>query len=222
MEKERTLTDLSVTALLERFASADPTPGGGSAAALAGALGASLIEMVSAVSARKAPSAEVGDEMAALGRSAGTLTADLRDGVVRDAAAFDSVRAAFGLPKATDDEKKARKRAVQAAFKQAADTPLEVAQLCLRTADLALTAVSKGAPNVVTDGAVGLLLALTGIEGAVLNVAINLDSIQDEEYVSRLQAEIRQLLARSQALRSAVWATLQERLPSLSERPEAV
>jgi formiminotetrahydrofolate cyclodeaminase len=216
LEKERTLTDLPLNVLLERFASSDPTPGGGSAAALAGALGASLVTMVTGVSVRKAPSEEVGEEIMELGRLAQTLNLALQRGVVRDAAAFDGVRAAFGLPKTTDDEKKTRKQAVQSAFKQAADTPLDVAHLCLRTADVALCAISKGAPNVVTDGAVGLLLALTGIEGAVLNVAVNLDSIQDAEYVSRLRGEIHQLLARAQEFRAAVWATLQERLPALS------
>jgi formiminotetrahydrofolate cyclodeaminase len=184
------LVNKTVSEILDAFASTDPTPGGGSAAALAGAIGASLLLMVAHMpKTRTSPEADRG----ALERAAALLTpaaAELRALIDRDTAAYDAVVAAYRLPKGTDGEKAARKGAIQAAMREAIEAPLGVMRAC-RTALAQLPLVeAHGNPNAASDVQVGRALLSAGLAGARANVEINLPSITDADYVQRVREEI--------------------------------
>mgnify|MGYP000222575229 CR=1 FL=1 len=211
----RALAQLQVDEFLRKLAGSDPTPGGGSAAALGGAIAASLVTMVAGLTVGKPGFEEVSESLELLAEQGHQIAETLVGAIDRDAAAYDGVTAAFKLPKGTDEEKSERSAAIQHAMKAAAEVPLEVATECLAAAELALVALEKGNPNACTDAGSGLLFALAGLESAVLNVAVNLDSIKDAGYVAEQKAEIAELLARAAELRSTVWSNLRPRLASL-------
>jgi formiminotetrahydrofolate cyclodeaminase len=168
------LLDLGVGALLDRFASPDPTPGGGSAAALAGATGAALVAMVCAMPKTRTGSEAERERLdAALGwaREAGSR---LRALVDEDSAAYDAVMAAYRLPKGTDAEKAARKSAVAAAMTGATAVPLRTAEACLVVLRAASEGLAHGNPNASSDARTAGALAWAGLLGAAENVRINL------------------------------------------------
>jgi formiminotetrahydrofolate cyclodeaminase len=168
------LLDLSVVSLLDRFASPDPTPGGGSASALAGATGASLVAMVCAMpKTRTGASAERERLTAALGwaREAGTR---LRALVDEDSEAYDAVVAAYRLPKGTDAEKAVRKDTVARAMAGAIAVPLRTAEACLVVLRAAGESLAHGNPNASSDARTAGALAWAGLLGAAANVKINL------------------------------------------------
>jgi formiminotetrahydrofolate cyclodeaminase len=168
------LLDLGAGALLDRFASPDPTPGGGSAAALAGATAAALVSMVCGMpKTRTGADAEKERLSAALGwaREAGHR---LRGLVDEDSAAYDAVIAAYRLPKATDREKTVRKEAVAQAMSGAVEVPLRTAEACLVVLRAAALALAHGNPNASSDARTAGALAWAGLMGAALNVRINL------------------------------------------------
>lgn len=197
--------DLPLPALLGRFADKEPVPGGGSASAVAGALAASLGAMVAGLTAGKAGYEAVSDEAEGLVGQAEGLQARLLRAAVDDAAAFDAVMAAMALPKATDEEKAARREAMQAALKGAADAPIAAAKACVEAGTLCLRLLAVGNKNASSDAAVGALLAATGAEGALLNVAINLGSIKDEVYVASARDAANQLWSAAAGLRAQAW-----------------
>jgi len=167
------LLEAPATDLLDRFSSTDPTPGGGSAAALAGALGASLVAMVSAMpKSRTGSPGERSRLDAALGwaREAGER---LRRLVDEDALAYDAVVAAYRLPKGTDDEKASRKAAVAAAMERATEVPQRTAEACLVVLKAAREAADHGNANAISDARTGGAMAWAGLVGAAENVRIN-------------------------------------------------
>ncbi|HZT42228.1 MAG TPA: glutamate formimidoyltransferase [Chthonomonadaceae bacterium] len=206
---------LSVTGFLDRLGAAQATPGGGSVAALAGALAAALVRMVSGLTMGKKGFEGVAEEMASLRNRGETLAAALTAAIDEDSAAYEAVMAAYGLPKGNDAEKAQRTEAIQAAMQQAAEVPLRVAEMCREAAEMALTALRQGNPNASSDGAVALLLALSGLEGAALNVATNLDAIQDPEFIAAKQQKLEQLFTEDARLRAAMWTAVRERIRSL-------
>lgn len=174
-------------------ASNEPAPGGGSVAALAGALAASLAEMVAQLTLGKKGYDEVASEMAALIPEAAALRAELLDEITRDSTSFNAYMEAMGLPKDTDDEKAVRRDAMQAALKIAAEVPLHVAMTAAKIMPMAAMLVKKGNSNAVTDGLVAAMMTRTAVLGALLNVKINLGSIKDEAYVADMKEKIHQL-----------------------------
>jgi len=192
------LLALSAAQLLDRFASSDPTPGGGSAAALAGATGAALVVMVC-----RTPKTRTGDpgervrldEVLARATDAGDR---LRRLVDEDSAAYDAVVAAYRRPKATDEEKAARKRAVDAAMAAATEVPLRTAEACLVALGAAATAAADGNPNALSDARTAAALAWAGLTGAAENVRINVGAAGPSPARDRIEAlerEASQLLA---------------------------
>lgn len=216
LEQERHLADASIPDFLGKLASVEPVPGGGCVAALAGALGASLTAMVGELTLKPAYEA-VKDRITTLKDEALVLQADLLQGVEQDAAAFGEVMAALALPKADDAHKAARKQALQDATKSAADTPLAVAGRALEVARKALEALEIGNPNAASDAGVAALMALTGVEGALLNVAINLGSIQDEAWVRDRRDRAADLRAKATDLRAELWRKLADKIPDLAQ-----
>lgn len=184
---------------IDQLASGDPTPGGGSAAALSGAAGAALVAMVARLTVGRKRYADVEPQMQEIMLSAEALRARLTALVQEDAEAYNQVSAAYRLPKSTDEEQTARDAAIQTGMKAASLTPLETAQACAKVIALAEQAVAQGNVNARTDGGVGALLAFAGLQGAVWNVEVNLPSIDDPQFVARVQAAADQALADGQA-----------------------
>ena len=181
---DTSLTALSVEQFLDRLASGDATPGGGSAASLAGALGAALVSMVCHLTAGRERFADVEEEVRAILAEAEGARARLQAGVRADAAAYGGVMAALGLPLGTDREKEARRQSIQEAMKEATRAPLEILEGCAAVLTLCERAVRPTNPNAASDVVVATLLAAAGLEGAAANVETNLGSIKDEEFVA--------------------------------------
>jgi glutamate formiminotransferase/formiminotetrahydrofolate cyclodeaminase len=186
------LLDLPARALLDRFAAKDPTPGGGSAAALAGALGAALVSMVCAMEKTRTGDASERTRLDAAGASAREAGERLRSLVDEDTAAYDAVMSAYRLPKASDEEKARRKQAVAAAMARATEVPRRTAQSCLAVLRAALEAAGHGNPNAVSDAKTAGALAWAGLLGAVENVRINLGPNPDPAAVADLDQLLRE------------------------------
>lgn len=198
----------SFESLLAQFASNEPAPGGGSASALAGALAASLAQMVARLTIGKKNYEAATPEAQALLTQAEGLAARLAASIEGDAMAFERVMQAMALPKETDEQKAVRRDAMQEAFKGATLAPLGVAQACLEAGKAAARLLAIGNQNASTDAGVAVLLAVAGGEGALFNVAINLGSIKDEAFVAARRAEVEPLWRELRGLRDALWPAL--------------
>ncbi|HET7220766.1 MAG TPA: cyclodeaminase/cyclohydrolase family protein [Vicinamibacterales bacterium] len=188
-----TLVDKPLSALLEDFRSPAPTPGGGSASAIAGALGASLLAMVAGLAKPRAVShddvqklREGGDRCAGFARRLEAL-------VDADSDAYSEVVAAYRLPKAGDAEKSVRTVRIQEALKAATEAPLEVMRLCSAAMADADLVRELGNANASSDVGVAIELLRAGRRGARLNVEINLDSVNDQAYATAVRDEIARL-----------------------------
>ncbi|NPA91804.1 MAG: cyclodeaminase/cyclohydrolase family protein [Chloroflexi bacterium] len=206
------LIDLTLRDYLDQLASAAPTPGGGAAAALTGAQGAALVSMVCNLTIGKKKYADVEEEMKQVLAQSETLRAKLTELIDKDAAAFDKVSEAYGMPKSTDEEKAARRAAIQEALKGAEAVPMETMEACLEVIRLAIVAAQKGNKNVVSDAAVGGILAHAGLLSAADNVKINLNLIKDETFVEREQAKLDALLDEAKKAMEALEDALQGKL----------
>jgi methenyltetrahydrofolate cyclohydrolase len=180
---------MALVDLLDAFASNDPVPGGGSASAVAGALGASLLLMVAGMPKTKSGKPE---ETADLAEASARLR-PLRDRLALladlDSEAYEAVVAAFKLPKASDEEKAARKQAIQVGTRQATDAPLDTMRACRDALRHAEIVARNGNPNAASDIGVAVELLLAGLRGAGLNVDINLGGLADTDYVERVRWE---------------------------------
>jgi formiminotetrahydrofolate cyclodeaminase len=206
------LTDLTIQQFLSELAKGSATPGGGSAAGLAGAQGAALLSMVCNLTIGRKKYADVEESMQAALDKAERLRLRLTELIEEDTRAFDSVMAAYKLPKETPEQKAARSAAIQAGLKEATRTPMETLESCVAVLELAPEVVGKGNPNVISDGGAGVLSAHTGMMIAALNVRINLNAIKDEAFVAEQSARMDALIARGDAAKEAAWATVVERL----------
>jgi formiminotetrahydrofolate cyclodeaminase len=182
--------DMSVEAFAYAAASRDPVPGGGSVSALAGCLAASLAAMVGALTLKKEAYADRAPEMHRLHDAAADLQKELLDAVDRDAQSYREVLAAFRLARSTEEERRQRSAAIQAAFRHATEMPMQVAETALRALELAGTAVRLGNPDMRTDAGVGVLLARSAALGALMNAKINLGSLEDEEFTVQTEKRI--------------------------------
>lgn len=201
-----------LSTFLDDLASGEPTPGGGSAAALAGALGAALAAMVANLTVGRKRYVDVNPQMQAVLQEAEALRGRLTGLVAEDAAAFEQVRAAFRLPKDTAEEQAARHAAVQAAMQSASITPLETMRACIAVLRLAEQAVALGNVNAATDGAVGALLAQAGLRGAGLNVRVNLGGIEDRAFSAASEQAVAAMLAEADAITAHILTAVEARL----------
>ena len=187
------LVDRSVHEILTAFSSPDPTPGGGSASALAASVGVSLLMMVAGLPKTRNNTDEDRAALSAAASALGPLRQQLADAIDADAAAYDRVVAAYKRPKATDAEKQARKDAIQDALKAATDVPLGVMRMSAAALDRADAVGAHGHAGASSDVGVATALLRAGLEGARLNVDINLGSIADTAYVAEVRAEVDRL-----------------------------
>ncbi len=206
------LVELSIREFSNVLASEAPAPGGGSVAALSGALGADLVAMVCRLSIGKPDFEPFRSELAATLDRAQALSKSLLDRVDRDTLAFNGVMAAFKLPKATDEEKKIRAEAIQKGYREAVQSPLGIARECLEVLNLAARLPGKSNANALSDLGVASQQAYAGLEGAVMNVKINLPSIKDEEFKTKIAAEVASLLAEGRKLRDELYRYVSEKL----------
>jgi formiminotetrahydrofolate cyclodeaminase len=187
------LTEKTVAELLAAFRSPDPTPGGGSASALAGAIGASLVAMVAAL---PKPAATTDEDLLSVrtsGQRCVELAEELTSLVDRDSEAYDLVVGAYRLPKSTDDEQQTRSAQIQRAMRAAIEAPLAVMRACGEGLGHARIVGELGNPNASSDVQVGRELLRAGLRGARLNVEINLGSVKDAEYVAGVREETERL-----------------------------
>jgi len=184
------LTDRTVTDLLAAFRSSDPTPGGGSASALAGAIGASLLAMVAGLPKPNATTDEDIGRLKGAGERCTALAAEMTALVDRDSEAYALVVAAYRKPKTTDEEKAARSAAVQDAMRVAIAAPLDVMRACTEAAAQGGVIASLGNPSASSDLLVGLELLRAGLRGAKLNVEINLGSVKDMDYATAIREQV--------------------------------
>ncbi len=189
-----------------------PTPGGGSTAALAGSLAAALVSMVANLTHGNKKYQVHWDVMKTLAEKAQNLKDQLLRAVDRDTEAFDAVMAAFRLPKKTEKDKADRARAIEEATKGATNVPLEVMSLSLEALKLAREAAETGNVNSVSDAGVGALLALTAVEGAYLNVKINLGGIEDAAFKETVSQKAEAILSEARELKETSWKTTLERM----------
>ncbi|HWR27195.1 MAG TPA: cyclodeaminase/cyclohydrolase family protein [Candidatus Thermoplasmatota archaeon] len=188
------LVKQNIKMFLDEVASNSPAPGGGSVAALSGALGAALSSMVCNLTRGKQGYETVQDEIREILGKSEELRKDLTDLIDKDTDAFNEVMKALKMSKETEDQKELRRNALQTAFKQAAEIPLETARKCVQILDVAHIVAVKGNKNSITDAAVSALMAQTGVQAAMLNVRVNLSSIKDTEYVQQVTTELHELL----------------------------
>jgi methenyltetrahydrofolate cyclohydrolase len=188
------LVKQNVKMFLDEVASSSPAPGGGSVAALAGALGAALTSMVCNLTKAKQGYEAVQDQISETLEKSEELRKDLTDLIDKDTDAFNEVMKALKMPKETEEQKEQRRVAMQSAFKLAAEVPLETARECVQILDVAHIVAEKGNKNSSSDAAVSALMAQTGVQAAMLNVRINLSSIKDPDYVQQVSTELDELL----------------------------
>ena len=190
-----TLTELPVQDLIAAFRSPEPTPGGGSAAALTGAVGAALLAMVSSLSRPRASTPDDVERLADASRRCTEISKELTALVDRDSDAYGAVVAAYRLPKSTPDEADRRAARIQEALLGATTTPLDVIRRCSAAIAQAATVASLGNRNASSDVQSGLELLSAGLRAAMLNVEINLNSLKDAELGAGIRNEASRLLA---------------------------
>lgn len=210
------LIEKSLREFISETASGNPTPGGGSVSALVGSLGGALTTMVGNLTIGKKAYDELPTEIQEEIKKSFTelekLINDLSKIVDEDSTAFDGVMQAFKLPKETEEEKKSRSNAIQEGYKKALEVPLRCAEECYRVLELQEVFAQHGNINAITDIGVGTLLAYSGLEGALFNVTINLQSVKDNEYKSEIQKKVKCLLSDGKKLKEELLKVVYERL----------
>jgi methenyltetrahydrofolate cyclohydrolase len=202
----------SLQRFLDELASGAPTPGGGSAAAVMGAMGAGLVSMVCNVTLGKKGHDAVASELTDVRDQSEKLRRRLTAMIAEDIAAFDGLMAAYRLPKASDEDKARRAEAIQSSLRAATTTPLECAHACAQVIALARRAGVSGYSGVISDAGVGALAAHAALRSAGLNVSINAPSLQDRDFAEKATAQLERLLTECAVESEAVFALVRARL----------
>ena len=203
------LSQVSVTEFMQDLASNSSAPGGGSAAAISGALGASLISMVCRLTIGKAGYESVQADMEQYLVKSDELYQRLLVLMEEDTQVFSQVMACFKLPKDTEQEKLERTAQIQRAYEGAADVPLRIGQAAMEVIDLCIPVGEKGNTNVLSDVGVAVHMAYAALESAVINVNVNLPSLKDQDLVQRLRQEMDQWMEPARQTKAAVEKLMQ-------------
>ncbi|HEX8065854.1 MAG TPA: cyclodeaminase/cyclohydrolase family protein [Thermoleophilaceae bacterium] len=179
------------------LAAKQPTPGGGSAAALAGALGAALVSMVCQYTVGREQYADVDEDLRRVLERSEALRGELEQAVEDDVAAYGSYSRAQSMPKEGEAERAARAEALQAALRESTEVPLGVAERCVEVLELALEAAEKGNRYLISDAAVGAELAAAGRASAELNVRLNAGGIEDASFARSADERLAALASRA-------------------------
>ena len=204
----------SIGTFLDDLASERPTPGGGGAAAVCGAIGAALVSMVANLTIGKKNYEAVWEDLEAVNAKAEALRAELTGAIEEDVVAFNSVMGAYGLPRATDEEKAERTASIQAALKDATLAPLRAVKACFEVMRLSAAVAEKGNLNVISDAGVAVLSANAGLRSAALNVFINAKAIKDRDFAEKQIAEVNALLDQAAETTESVYQTVRTKIGS--------
>ena len=202
------LAELKTAEFVDLLASDAPAPGGGSAAALEGALGAALTAMVCGLTVGKKKYAEFQELAEEAQKKATDLKARFVDVMDRDTEAFNVVSAAFGMPKETDEEKAARSAAIQKGLEGCTKTPFEMMELAVETLELTASILGKSNDSAASDLGVSALSLRAAIQGAWLNVLINIGSLKNKELAEDYRAKGEALLAKALPLADQIYDTV--------------
>ena len=202
------LAELKTAGFVDLLASDAPAPGGGSAAALEGALGAALTAMVCGLTVGKKKYAEFQELAEEAQKKATDLKARFVDVMDRDTEAFNVVSAAFGMPKETDEEKAARSAAIQKGLEGCTKTPFEMMELAVETLELTASILGKSNDSAASDLGVSALSLRAAIQGAWLNVLINIGSLKNKELAEDYRAKGEALLAKALPLADQIYDTV--------------
>jgi formiminotetrahydrofolate cyclodeaminase len=205
-------TKKTLEAFLDDLASSSPAPGGGSVAALAGALGAALTAMVCNLTIGKKKYAAVEEEMRKILLQAEEMRGLFTALIDKDTQAFNKVMEAFTLPKETEPQKALRNAAIREATKEATNVPLEVMKHCIDALALAQQVAASGNVNSVSDAGVSAYMLHAAVEGAALNVRINLNNLNDSEFVGWKTDEMESLRNTSRMMLEEIQGTVAERM----------
>ncbi len=206
------LVQMKVSDFIDEVSRESPAPGGGSIAALAGSLGASLASMVSNLTANKRGSEEVDAILNEAAEKAQEIKFKLAAAIDADTNAFNAYMEARRLPSKTPEEKKKKFEAEQEGLKQAVRVPLETARQSLEALKVAEVVVRYGNPNSITDVGVGALMAYNGVKGGVFNVLINLGQIQDADFVDEMRRTCAELEKEAAQIRDRVLKIVEEKI----------
>lgn len=202
----------TIANFLDGLASSAPTPGGGGAAAISGAMGAALVSMVCNLTIGKKKYIEVEADLKDVLAKSEALRGQLTGMIADDVEAFDAVMGAYGLPKNTDEEKAARAAKIQEALKVATDVPLACCRLCRQVIDLAEVVAEKGNLNVISDAGVAVLSAYAGLRSAALNVYVNAKGLDDRAFAEERLRELEGLLGEAGALNEKTYDVVRNKL----------
>ena len=205
-------TEQQLQTFLDQLASSASTPGGGSAAAIMGAMGAALVSMVANLTVGKKKYEEVGEEMQGFLEQSEALRARLTGMIQADVDVFDKVMAAYGMARETDEEKAQRSEVIQAALKEATDVPLACAQLCADVIELCRPVAEKGNLNVISDAGVAVLAAHAALRSAALNVYINIGGIRDAEFANDRREKLEFVLSGAGVATETVYELVKSKL----------
>jgi glutamate formiminotransferase/formiminotetrahydrofolate cyclodeaminase len=206
------LSELSVREFLSALASSAPTPGGGTASAIAGAMGAALAEMVGALTLSREKFAPVHDAMRSLAEAALRAREEFLVLAREDSEAYDAVVAARRLAKETGEEREARARAIESAGRLATEVPMRTARAAVGLLAHLPELVEKGNPNALSDVGAAALLLSAAAEGALLNVGINLSGISDAAFVEDMRREAAAIQGQTRKLCAGVLAEVAKRI----------
>ena len=197
---------------LKELASDSPAPGGGSVSALSGALGASLLEMVCNLTLGKEKYMQDWPLMKDIAREMSKARSGLLKLIDEDTEAFNKVMASFKMPKDSQEQKDERSRAIQEAYRSAIEVPMRTSRKCLHVIRRAQEVAEKGNVNSITDAGVGAEMACAGLEGATLNVKVNLGSIKDEQYREGIEEQMKDMISEMEGLRTKVRSSVASKL----------
>ena len=203
-DTRRKLTDLTVKGFADETARESPAPGGGSVSAYMGAMGAALGTMVANMSSQKPGWDDRWEEFSQWAEQGLAIEQELLRLVDEDTEAFNKIMAAFGMPKATDEDKRLRAEAIEKATLFAAQVPLQTMKTSMKVFALCKAMVEKGNPNSVSDAGVGALAARSAVLGAGMNVKINASSLKDKAAAQALVEEAQALINQAKAEEQAI------------------
>ena len=206
------IKNLSVNEFLDKLASHDATPGGGSAAAVMGAQSAALTSMVCQLTIGKAQYAGVEQDMQDLLSQSEALRHRLTAMIQEDVEVFDQLMACYRLPKNSDEEKTARSAKIQAVLKQATQVPLDCAKACAEAIRLSQIAAEKGSLGVISDAGVAVMAAYAGLKSAALNVYINIGSLKDQAFAQQKQQELEAILSSADVKTVEIYQVVKDKL----------
>jgi len=206
------IKDKSIQVFLDELASKASTPGGGSAAAIIGAMGAALISMVANFTVGKKGYEDVDAEAQDILKKSEELRSQLTDMIKADVDVFNHVMSAYGMPKETDEEKATRSEEIQAALKEATDVPLACAKAAAEVIKLSQPIAEKGNKNVISDAGVAVLAGQAALRSAALNVYINIGGIKDEDFAKDRQKQLEDILAGMDTLTEEIYALVKSKL----------